>query len=213
MKILVTAFDPFGEETVNPALEAVKRMKDNIAGAQIVKLEVPTVFRKSIDKIYEAMKKERPDAVLGVGQAGGRYGVTPERVAINVDDARMPDNEGNLPVDEKIFSDGAPAYFSTLPVKAMVEAIKAAGVPSSLSNSAGTYVCNHVMYGVLYHIDKEFPGVRGGFIHVPFTTRQAVFKKETPSLSLDDIVRALEAAVGAIVTCDADIRAAKGETR
>ena len=152
MKILITGFDPFGGEPVNPALEAVKLMKDEIAGAKIIKLEIPTVFRKSVEKIHEMMKAEQPDVVLSIGQAGGRFGVTPERVAINVDDARIKDNEGNQPVDTPIFTDGEAAYLSNLPVKAMVEAIKNKGLPSTLSNSAGTFVCNHVMYGVLYTI-------------------------------------------------------------
>ncbi len=186
-------------------------MKDQIAGAQIVKLEIPTVFHKSVEKIHEAMKTERPDVVLSIGQAGGRFGVTPERVAINIDDARIKDNEGNQPVDTPIFADGAPAYFSSLPVKAMVESIKAKGLPSSLSNSAGTFVCNHVMYGVLYYIQKEFPGVRGGFIHVPFITGQVVSKPNTPSMALADITQALEAAVEAIVKNEKDIRAVGGE--
>ncbi len=211
MKILITGFDPFGGESVNPALEAVKLMKDEIAGAKIVKLEIPTVFHKSVEKIHETMKAEKPDVVLSIGQAGGRFGVTPERVAINVDDARIKDNEGNQPVDVPVFADGAPAYFSSLPVKAMVEAIKAKGLPASLSNSAGTFVCNHVMYGVLYYIDKEFPGVRGGFIHVPFITNQVVTKPNMPSMALADIIEALEAAVEAIVKNEKDIQAVGGE--
>lgn len=211
MKILITGFDPFGGESVNPALEAVKLMKDEIAGAKIVKLEIPTVFHKSVEKIHETMKAEKPDVVLSIGQAGGRFGVTPERVAINVDDARIKDNEGNQPVDVPVFADGAPAYFSSLPVKAMVEAIKAKGLPASLSNSAGTFVCNHVMYGVLYYIDKEFPGVRGGFIHVPFITNQVVTKSNMPSMALADITEALEAAVEAIVKNEKDIQAVGGE--
>lgn len=211
MKILITGFDPFGGESVNPALEAVKRMKTEIAGASIIKLEIPTVFHKSIEKIHETMKAEKPDVVLSIGQAGGRFGITPERVAINIDDARIKDNEGNQPVDTPVFADGAPAYFSTLPVKAMVEAIKAKGLPSSLSNSAGTFVCNHVMYGVLYYIHKEFPGVRGGFIHVPFITGQVVSKPNMPSMALADITEALEAAVEAIVKNEKDIQAIGGE--
>lgn len=199
MKILITGFDPFGGEPVNPALEAVKLMKDEIAGAKIIKLEIPTVFRKSVEKIHEMMKAEQPDVVLSIGQAGGRFGVTPERVAINVDDARIKDNEGNQPVDTPIFTDGEAAYFSNLPVKAMVEAIKNKGLPSTLSNSAGTFVCNHVMYGVLYYIHKEFPNVRGGFIHVPFITDQVVTKPNVASMALADITEALEAAVEAIV--------------
>ena len=211
MKILITGFDPFGGEPVNPALEAVKLMKDEIAGAKIIKLEIPTVFRKSVEKIHEMMKAEQPDVVLSIGQAGGRFGVTPERVAINVDDARIKDNEGNQPVDTPIFTDGEAAYFSNLPAKAMVEAIKNKGLPSTLSNSAGTFVCNHVMYGVLYYIHKEFPNVRGGFIHVPFITDQVVTKPNVASMALADITDALEAAVeGAALTAYA--RSPRGRT-
>ncbi len=211
MKILITGFDPFGGEPVNPALEAVKLMKDEIAGAKIIKLEIPTVFRKSVEKIHEMMKAEQPDVVLSIGQAGGRFGVTPERVAINVDDARIKDNEGNQPVDTPIFTDGEAAYFSNLPVKAMVEAIKNKGLPSTLSNSAGTFVCNHVMYGVLYYIHKEFPNVRGGFIHVPFITDQVVTKPNVASMALADITEALESAVEAIIKNQKDIHAIGGE--
>mgnify|MGYP000137384717 FL=1 len=211
MKILITGFDPFGGEPVNPALEAVKLMKDEIAGAKIIKLEIPTVFRKSVEKIHEMMKAEQPDVVLSIGQAGGRFGVTPERVAINVDDASIKDNDGNQPVDTPIFTDGEAAYFSNLPVKAMVEAIKNKGLPSTLSNSAGTFVCNHVMYGVLYYIHKEFPNVRGGFIHVPFITDQVVTKPNVASMALADITEALEAAVEAIVKNQKDIHAIGGE--
>lgn len=211
MKILITGFDPFGGEPVNPALEAVKLMKDEIAGAKIIKLEIPTVFRKSVEKIHEMMKAEQPDVVLSIGQAGGRFGVTPERVAINVDDARIKDNEGNQPVDTPIFTDGEAAYFSNLPVKAMVEAIKNKGLPSTLSNSAGTFVCNHVMYGVLYYIHKEFPNVRGGFIHVPFITDQVVTKPNVASMALADITEALESAVEVIVKNQKDIHAIGGE--
>lgn len=212
MKILITAFDPFGGDIVNPALEAVKLMKDQIEGAEIVKLEIPTVFHKSIDKIKEAILSEKPDVVLSVGQAGGRFEVTPERVAINVDDARIADNEGNQPLDRAIFEDGEPAYFATLPVKAMVQAIRAIGLPSSLSNTAGTFVCNHVMYGVLYHISKMGKDIRAGFIHVPFTPEQVANRPApAPCLSAVDISRALEAAVAAIVQNEKDIVAVGGK--
>ncbi len=212
MKILITAFDPFGGESVNPALEAVKLMKDEIEGAQIVKLEIPTVFHKSINKVKDAILSEDPDVVLSVGQAGGRFDVTPERVAINVDDARIPDNEGNQPLDLAIFEDGEAAYFATLPVKAMVEAIRSEGIPASLSNSTGTFVCNHIMYGVLYHVSKMDKHIRAGFIHVPFTPEQAAKKPvPAPSLSASDISRALEAAVAAIVKNEKDIVAVGGK--
>ena len=211
MKVLVTGFDPFGGEPINPAWEAVKAMKDTIAGAEIIKMQIPTVVGKSIEKIHQKMKELQPDLVISVGQAGGRFGVTPERVAINVTDARIPDNEGNQPIDEPIFPDGPAAYFSNLPVKAMVQAIKDAGYPSVLSNSAGTYICNHVMYGILYYIEKEFPNVRGGFIHVPYAPSQVVNKPSTPSMALADITASLEAAVAAAVSSKEDIRAVGGE--
>ena len=212
MKVLVTGFDPFGGESINPAWEAVKVIKDEIAGAEIVKMQIPTVVGKSIAKIHDKMVEINPDIVIAVGQAGGRFGVTPERVAINVTDARIPDNEGNQPIDEPIFADGDAAYFSNLPVKAMVQEIKNAGYPTSLSNTAGTYICNHVMYGILYYIQKEFPNVRGGFIHVPFAASQVVNKPNTPSMAIADITAAIEAAVKAAVEHQADIKAIGGET-
>ena len=210
MKLLLTAFSPFGGEKINPSLEAVKLVKDKILETDIIKLEVPTVFGKSIKIVADAIEKEKPDYVLCIGQAGGRYGITPERVAINIDDARIPDNEGNQPIDRPIFADGEPAYFSNLPVKAMVEEIRKEGLPAGLSNSAGTYVCNHLMYGVLYTLSKKFKEVKGGFIHVPFIPEQTVDKPDKPSMSLTDIVRGLEAAIKAAVENQTDINVAGG---
>ena len=212
MKLLLTAFDPFGGDKVNPALEAVKLVSEKVGNVEVTKVEVPTVFRKSIATVAAAIAKEKPDAVLCIGQAGGRFGVTPERVAINVTDARIPDNEGNQPIDEPIFADGDAAYFSNLPVKAMVQEIRNAGYPSTLSNTAGTYICNHVMYGILYYIQKEFPNVRGGFIHVPYAVSQVVNKPATPSMAIADITAALEAAVKAAVEYEQDIKVVGGET-
>ena len=212
MKVLVTGFDPFGGESINPAWEAVKVIKNEIAGAEIVTMQIPTVVGKSIEKIHSKMVEINPDIVIAVGQAGGRFGVTPERVAINVTDARIPDNEGNQPIDEPIFADGDTAYFSNLPVKAMVQAIKDAGYPASLSNTAGTYICNHVMYGILYYIRKEFPNVRGGFIHVPFAASQVVEKPNTPSMAIADITASLEAAIQAAVEHKDDLKIIGGET-
>ena len=209
-KLLLTAFTPFDGERINPALEAVKLVKDKIGNLLIVKLEVPTVFGKSIDTVREAIERERPDFVLSIGQAGGRAEITPERVAINLNDARIPDNEGNQPIDEPIFPDGENAYFSTLPVKAMVEAIRREGLPSSLSNSAGTYVCNHLMYGVLYYLDKR-PVIKAGFIHVPYIPEQKKNKKEMPALELSEIVRGLEAAITAIAINGTDKKLAYGQ--
>ena len=142
-----------------------------------------------IDTVAAAIEKEKPDAVLCIGQAGGRFDLTPERVAININDARIPDNEGNQPLDGPVFEDGETAYFATLPIKAMAEEIRKAGVPASVSNTAGTYVCNHLMYGVLYTLANKYPDVRGGFMHVPFITSQVINRKPiAPSLSLEQIV-------------------------
>ena len=186
MKLLLTGFDPFGGEPINPAWEAVKRVSDKVGDVEVVKLMVPTVFYKSIDTVAAAIEKEKPDAVLCIGQAGGRFDLNPERVAINVNDARIPDNEGNQPLDGPVFADGETAYFATLPIKAMAEEIRKAGVPASVSNTAGTYVCNHLMYGVLYTLANKYPDVRGGFMHVPFITSQVINRKSiAPSLSLD----------------------------
>ncbi len=198
MKIMITGFEPFGGESVNPSLEAVKRLPDEIAGAQICKVQVPVVRYRALECIKANVSFYRPDAVISVGQAGGRIGITPERIGINCDDYGIPDNGGNAPVNEKIFEDGPDAYFATLPVLAMTEAIKAAGIPASVSNTAGTYVCNHVLYGTRYFLEKEYPGIISGFIHVPFMHEQVIEKRGMPSLSLDEITRGLEAAVTAV---------------
>ena len=211
MKLLLTAFDPFGGDKVNPALEAVKLVPEKIGSVDIIKLEVPTVFRKSIDKVVETMKNEKPDVVLCIGQAGGRFDITPERVAINIDDARIKDNEGNQPV-EAIYKDGENAYFTSLPIKAMVAKIREAGLPSSVSNTAGTFVCNHLMYGVLYHIAKNFPTIRGGFMHVPFIPAQVVNRPSpSPCLSMEDIAKGIEQAIKAIEENPGDSEAPEGK--
>lgn len=206
MKLLLTAFDPFGGDKINPALEAVKLVENRIADIEVLKLEIPTVFRKSIDKLKLAIDKEKPDYVICVGQAGGRFDISIERVAINIDDARIKDNEGNQPIDVKIFEDGENSYFANLPIKAMVNEIKEAGLPASISNTAGTFVCNHLMYGLLYYINKEYPNIKGGFIHVPFIPEQVVTRANAPAMAMEDIAKALEAAILAISKNKEDIK-------
>ena len=213
MKILVTGFDPFGGEKVNPALEAVKSLPSEIHGAEIHWVEIPTVFYKAADVLETAIIRYQPDAVLCIGQAGGRASLTPERVAINQDDARIPDNQGNQPIDTPIRLDGQAAYFSTLPIKAMVQAIKEEGLPATVSNTAGTFVCNHLMYQALYLADKKFSHMRAGFMHIPYMTEQVINKPNTASMNLTDIVRGIEAAIGAIVDYkDKDIKIVGGTT-
>ncbi|GGG94775.1 pyroglutamyl-peptidase I [Staphylococcus pragensis] len=211
MKILVTAFDPFGGEKINPALEAVKQLDEHIGEHTITKLEIPTVFHESKDAVDNELAKGGYDAVLAIGQAGGRYDLTPERVGINIDDARIADNKGNQPLDVPIQEDGAPAYFSNLPVKKMTEAIKQTGVPASLSNTAGTFVCNHILYQLGYLADKSYPGLLFGFIHVPFIPEQVTDKPEKPSMSIETIAKGLTAAIKAI-SRDEDAKIALGET-
>ena len=213
MKILVTGFDPFGGEKVNPALKAVKSLPSEIHGAEIHWVEIPTVFYKSAEVLETAIVRFQPDAVLCIGQAGGRASLTPERVAINQDDARIPDNQGNQPIDTPIRLDGQAAYFSTLPIKAMVQAIKEEGLPATVSNTAGTFVCNHLMYQALYLADKKFSHMRAGFMHIPYMTEQVINKPNTASMNLTDIVRGIEAAIGAIVDYkDKDIKLVGGTT-
>ncbi|HJC47993.1 MAG TPA: pyroglutamyl-peptidase I [Candidatus Lachnoclostridium pullistercoris] len=212
MKILVTGFDPFGGESVNPAYEAVKLLPDTIGGAQIFKLEIPTVFSLSGPAVEEGIKKYEPDVVLCVGQAGGRASISVEKVAINFVDARIPDNNGEQPLDEPLQADGPAAYFSTLPVKAMVQHVKDAGLPCYLSFTAGTYVCNSIMYNVLYMCDKRYPGIRAGFIHVPYACGQVVDKANTtPSMPLETIAKSLEYAIEAIAIDREDSGESAGE--
>lgn len=210
MKILVTGFDPFGGEPINPAIESVKKLPDNIAGAEIIKLEIPTVRGKSLEKIEKAIQEHNPDIILSVGQAGGRFDITVERVGINMDDFRIPDNEGNQVIDEPIFSDGDNAYFVKLPVKAMVQNIQKNRIPASVSYTAGTFVCNHVLYGVLYLVEKKYKGKKSGFIHIPFLPEQVVDKRNMPSMELNTIVTGLTAAIEAIVENAEDIKETGG---
>ena len=212
MKILVTGFDPFGGEKINPAIESVKRLPDKILDAEIIKLEIPTVIGKSVDKIREKIKEVEPDVVLSSGQAGGRPDITVERVGINCDDCRIKDNEGNQPIDEKVVEDGPAAYFATIPIKAMVEHIKEGKIPASVSNTAGTFICNHVLYGVCHIKATEYPNMRTGFIHIPFLPEQVTDKKNMPSMALETIVKGLELAIEAIITNEEDIVVTGGKT-
>ena len=215
MKILVTGFDPFGGEKINPALETIKRLPDTILGAQIIKLEIPTVVGKSLAKITEAVEKENPNVVLSIGQAGGRSEITVERVGINIDDCRIPDNEGNQPIDEPVIKGGPAAYFVTVPIKAIVENVKAHNIPASISNTAGTFICNHVCYGVAHLAAQRTAAgkpMKSGFIHIPFLPEQVIGKPAlTPSMSLETIVSGITHALEAIVKHGSDIKVSGGK--
>ena len=190
-KLLITGFDPFGGETVNPAWEAVKLLPDSIGSYMLCKLLIPTVFGLGAAAVLEAACDILPDVILCIGQAGGREAVTPERIAVNIRDAKIPDNIGNRPIGTFVDEDGPAAYFSTLPVDAMAQAIRDAGLPGAVSNSAGAFVCNDTLYTLLHHYHGS--PVKVGFIHVPYLPRQGC-----PSLPLADTVCALEAAIKAI---------------
>ena len=203
MKILYTGFMPFGGETTNPSFEAVRLLPDSIAGAAVIRLEIPTVFDRCGETLLEALRREKPDAVICVGQAGGRNCVTPEFVAINYRHARIPDNEGHQPLDERLCPDGPDACFSTLPVRRIVARCREAGIPAAVSYTAGTYVCNELMYTLLHAAREEFPELVGGFIHVPYSTAQAAAKDvPPPCMELSVMAEALriagEAAIGAV---------------
>lgn len=198
MNILVTAFDPFGGESINPAQQAVERLSEVIGEHHIFKLVVPTVFGRAAELVLEEMDRISPDAVICVGQAGGRRSVTPERVAINIMDASIKDNAGEQPTDEPIVTDGPAAYFSTLPIKKMVQAIRDAGLPGDVSNSAGTFVCNSLLYHVLHHAATKMPETKAVFVHVPYIPGQTTGKENVSSMPLEDIVRALTAAIACL---------------
>ena len=191
MKILLTGFDPFDKDKINPSIELVKKVEEKIGKAQIFKLEIPTVFKKSGEILEENIKKIRPDIILCIGQAGGRS-------SIYIDDARIADNDGKKPIDEKIRDDGENAYFSNLPIKKIVEEIKKEKIPAEISNSAGTFVCNHLMYEALY-LAKKYKNIKAGFIHIPYLPEQVLNKANTPSMDLKNSLKAINIAIKTII--------------
>ena len=198
MTILITAFAPFQQESINATMEALKLLPDTVNGAALHKHDLPVVFGQAAEELCELVDSLRPDAVVCLGQASGRADITPERVAINVMDARIPDNEGNQPVDVPVRADGPAAYFSTLPVKQMVQAMKDAGVPASVSNTAGTFVCNNLMYDLLDHLARTGKNIPAGFIHIPATPAQAC-DRPTPSMAPETAAKGLEAALHTLI--------------
>ncbi|MFF7356141.1 MULTISPECIES: pyroglutamyl-peptidase I [Streptomyces] len=213
-RVLITGFAPFDGQRVNPSWQAALLVAaEPPAGLTVGATELPCVFGKSVDTLRDAIRGSRPDLVVCLGQAGGRPGVTVERVAVNVDDARIPDNAGNQPVDEPVVPGGPAAYFSTLPVKACVAALRAAGVPAGVSNTAGTFVCNHVAYGLGHLLATEFPYARGGFVHVPWAPEQ-VTDGSAPALETTTVAHGLRALLLAAADTPAgqDLKVTEGAT-
>lgn len=191
-RLLITGFEPFGGEIINPSWEVVKSLPCAIGDYELTKLLLPVVFGLAAEKVLEASEEICPDVIVCIGQAGGRGEVTPELVGINLRHASISDNAGNKPQDEPIIEGGQAAYFSTIPVRKISEAISAEGVPSKVSYSAGAYVCNDLLYTLLNHYDGT--STRVGFIHIPYATEQ----EKTPSMSLSDMKKAIIKAVEAI---------------
>jgi len=210
-RVLLTGFDPFGDtghsgQPLNPSWLAVKALHGKrIGGHLVVAAQLPTVFQASVDELTRLLQLHKPALVVCVGQAGGRDAISLERIAINVNDARIPDNIGAQPVDTPVVAGGPAAYFSSLPIKAMLQALQAAGVAAEVSQTAGTFVCNHVFYALMHVLAtrRGFKRTRGGFIHVPYLPEQGA-----PSMPLEEIVRGLRLAVAAALATPRDI--AKG---
>jgi pyroglutamyl-peptidase len=212
--VLLTGFDPFDGAAINPSWEAVRRLDGWLGdGFNVEVRELPCVFGDAAEALRGFVDELRPDLVIAVGQAGGRPEISIERIAINVDDARIPDNAGRQPVDVPIVAEGPAAYFTTLPIKAMAAAIRAQGIKAGVSQTAGTFVCNHVFYALMHHLRERGQAVKAGFIHVPFLPEQAAaWPTPTPDMALEDIVTALRVAVEVALATDADVAEAGGAT-
>ena len=196
-QLLITGFDPFGGASVNPAREAVMALPDVVGDYALTKLEIPTVFGLAAETVLRAAEALCPDVILCVGQAGGRAAITPEVVAINLREASIPDNAGNMPVNTPVIENAPAAYFATLPVLDMVRVVKERGIPCALSYTAGTFVCNNLMYGLLDYLGRTGRHIPAGFIHIPATPAQAV-ERPSPSLAPETVAKGLLAAISVL---------------
>ncbi|TQK02614.1 pyroglutamyl-peptidase I [Herbaspirillum sp. SJZ107] len=210
--VLLTGFEPFNGADVNPSWEAARALDGwSGPGFQVAARELPCVFGRANLALFDAIDALQPDIVIAVGQAGGRHEISVERVALNVDDATIPDNAGQQPVDATIADGGPAAYFSTLPIKAIVRALRLRGFPAGVSQTAGTFVCNHVFYGLMQHAQGR--GLKAGFIHVPFLPQQVADRADVaPSMALNDIIDGLRIAVEVAVGVETDVAEAGGAT-
>ena len=203
-KLLITGFQPFDGESVNPALEVAKGLQGKtINGYEVIAREIPVVRFEALKAVQTAIEELQPDAVITIGQAGGRPDITVERVGINIDDFRIPDNKGNQPIDEPVVAGGPVAYWATLPIKKMVANVKAQGIPASVSNSAGTYVCNHLLYGLLHYLTTQGKtAIPAGFIHIPYLPEQMAVRSgkdaQVATMSLDILLKGFEAMIAAL---------------
>lgn len=210
LRALVTGFDPFGGDKVNPSSLAVKQLKKQIGSLAVHTAELPTSYALSAGVLRKAIDEVQPEIVLCVGQAGGRTELCLERVAINVQDARIRDNDGKQPIDVPVVAAGPAAHFSTLPIKACVAAMREAGLPAAVSNTAGTFVCNHIFYALMNMVQNASPAVRGGFLHIPYVPEQASRLGGAPSMALADIVLGIEIILEVSAGRTTDVRTVEG---
>ena len=210
MKALVTGFDAFGGEAVNPSALAVGRLKKRVGNILVRTAILPTSYGRSTAALQTVIGKVRPDIVLCVGQAGGRAELCLERVAINVQDARIRDNDGKQPIDSPVVKGGPAAHFATLPIKACVAALREAGLPAAVSNTAGTFVCNHIFYALMDIATGHSVPMRGGFLHIPYLPEQAARLGGAPSMALDDVVHGIETILETCASRSRDIRTVEG---
>lgn len=196
-KVMITGFEPFNGETINPSWEVAKYFEQS---PHIYPVKLPCVFDLALTHLYKQITTIQPDIIICLGQSAGNTDISVECIAINLNDASIPDNQGNQPIDHVIIQDAPLAYASTLPCKAIVQSIKNNGIPASLSYSAGTYVCNHVMYGLLHFLQQHYPECRGGFIHIPLLLEQAVHRKNAPTMALDTLTKAITIAIDMTLT-------------
>lgn len=214
VNVLLTGFEPFDKDPVNPSWEVARALDGWVCeGATVRAVQLPCVFGKAIEQLDTALLQYQPTLVISLGLAGGRVDITPERVAINMDDARIPDNGGQQPVDAPVVLGGPAAYFSTLPLKAIVRDLRAQGLPASVSNTAGTFVCNHIFYALMHRLAKrgDPSRTRGGFVHVPYLPEQAARNPGAPSMALATQVQALRVLIETALTVKNDVRETAGQ--
>jgi len=210
MKALVTGFEAFAGDRVNPSFEALRLLPARLGELEIATRSLPVIYGQALPALRSAIAATAPDIVLSVGLAGGRSELSLERVAINIDDARIPDNGGNQPIDRPVVAGGPTAYFATLPIKAAVAALREAGLPAAVSNSAGTFLCNHVFYGLMHEAAAGGGGFRGGFLHLPYLPSQAARVRGAPSMALEQIVDGIEIILSVAATRVDDLTVSEG---
>jgi pyroglutamyl-peptidase len=211
--ILVTGFDPFGGELVNPSGQIALALDgETIAGHHVAGATLPTEFERALPALEALIEKHRPTLMLAAGLAGGRTGISLERVAINLIDARIADNAGAQPVDVAVVENAPNAYFSTLPLKAMLQRLRTAGIEATLSNTAGTFVCNQVFFGLAHLLATRYPQVRGGFVHVPYLPDQALRHADAPSMALSTMIEAMRLCLETAIVTPGDLHYAAGAT-